>query len=81
MPTLKESDIGSTASLREQMEQHRADPACAACHKQMDPIGFGLENYDASGAWRTLDGKFSIDASGTSMPFRFKCGTTVRHIF
>ena len=65
VPVLKESDIGSAASLREKMEQHRADPACAGCHKQMDPIGFGLENYDASGAWRTHDGKFPIDASGT----------------
>ena len=65
VPALKEGDIGSSASLREKMEQHRADPTCAVCHKQMDPIGFGLENYDASGAWRTLDGKFPIDASGT----------------
>ena len=47
------------------MEQHRADPSCAACHSRMDPIGFSLENYDASGAWRTADGKFPIDNSGT----------------
>jgi mono/diheme cytochrome c family protein len=65
VPALAEQDIGSSASLREKMEQHRANPACAVCHLQMDPIGFGLENYDASGAWRTHDGKFVIDASGT----------------
>ena len=46
------------------IEQHRANPACAVCHLPMDPIGFGLENFDASGAWRTHDGKFLIDASG-----------------
>ncbi len=64
VPSLKESDIGSSATLREKMEQHRADPKCAVCHVGMDPIGFSLENYDASGAWRTNDGKFPIDASG-----------------
>ena len=64
VPALAEQEIGASASLREQMEQHRANPACAVCHLQMDPIGFGLENYDASGEWRTHDGKFLIDASG-----------------
>ena len=49
---LEEKNIGTDASLRERLEQHRANPACAVCHNQMDPIGFGLENYDASGAWR-----------------------------
>lgn len=51
-------------TLREQMEQHRADPNCAACHRTMDALGFGLENFDATGAWREQDGKFTIDASG-----------------
>ena len=46
------------------MEQHRKDPACANCHAKMDPLGFGLENFDAVGAWRTIDGKDTIDASG-----------------
>jgi hypothetical protein len=63
-PSLKESEIGSSAALREKMEQHRTDPKCAVCHVQMDPIGFSLENYDAAGAWRSHDGKFPIDASG-----------------
>ncbi len=51
-------------SLREQMEQHRANAVCASCHSRMDPIGFGLENFDAIGQWRTLDGTFPIDPAG-----------------
>ena len=46
------------------MEAHRTNATCAACHARMDPLGFGLENFDAIGAWRTEDGKFPIDASG-----------------
>ena len=46
------------------MAKHRTNPACAACHTLMDPLGFGLENYDATGAWRTKDGKVEVDASG-----------------
>jgi hypothetical protein len=65
IPALQEKDLGTAASLRQRLEQHRSDPACAACHSSMDPIGFGLENYDASGAWRTKDGNFDIDSSGT----------------
>jgi hypothetical protein len=65
VPALQESNIGSAASLRERLEQHRTNPSCSVCHNQMDPIGFGLENYDAAGAFRMLDGKFPIDSSGT----------------
>src|SRR5262249_21346295 len=43
---------------------HRANPSCAACHNKLDPMGFALENYDAIGRWRTMDGKFPVDASG-----------------
>jgi hypothetical protein len=46
------------------MEQHRTNPACAVCHAKMDAIGFGLENYDAIGRWRTHEGGFPVDASG-----------------
>jgi len=53
------------ASLRVRTERHRKDPACASCHRALDPLGFGLENYDAIGAWRDKDGEFAIDASGT----------------
>jgi hypothetical protein len=64
IPPLEEKDLGTAASMRQRLEQHRADPACAACHNAMDAIGFGLENYDAAGAWRTKDGNFDIDNSG-----------------
>jgi hypothetical protein len=64
IPALKEENLGTDASVRQRLEQHRANPACAVCHNQMDPIGFGLENYDASGAWRDKDGKFPVDSSG-----------------
>ena len=47
------------------MEQHRADPVCAGCHKVMDPIGFALENFDGVGQWRTADDGSPIDPSGT----------------
>jgi hypothetical protein len=54
----------ASASLRTRMEQHRSNPKCAVCHQKMDPVGFGFENFDAVGAWRTKDGKFDIDPSG-----------------
>jgi hypothetical protein len=53
-----------TGTLREQMEQHRADPNCAVCHRKMDQLGFAFENFDAVGAWRTRDGEYAVDASG-----------------
>jgi mono/diheme cytochrome c family protein len=53
-----------TGTLRQQMEQHRANPSCAACHARMDPIGFAFENFDAIGAFRAQDGGQPIDPSG-----------------
>ncbi len=54
-----------TGTLRQVMEQHRANPVCASCHQKMDPLGFAFENFDAIGAWREKDsGGFPIDASG-----------------
>jgi hypothetical protein len=62
---LKEGkDVELKGSLRQRMEQHRADPSCATCHQRMDPLGFGFENFDAVGAWRDKDGKHAIDPSG-----------------
>ncbi len=52
-------------SLRERMEQHRTNEACAVCHRSMDALGFGLENFDAIGKWRDRDGRFEIDPTGT----------------
>jgi hypothetical protein len=55
---------GKLLTMREQMEEHRKNPACASCHRVMDPLGFALENFDATGRWRTKEGETSIDASG-----------------
>jgi mono/diheme cytochrome c family protein len=66
VPELEENEGESaTASLRERMEVHRRNAACAGCHARMDAIGFALENYDAVGAFRTKDGMLDIDADGT----------------
>jgi mono/diheme cytochrome c family protein len=67
VPSLKDrGEDGKILSMRQQMEQHRANPACAVCHTRMDPIGFALENFDAVGKWRTTSGagNVPIDASG-----------------
>jgi hypothetical protein len=65
VPPLKEKQDGEKPkTMREQMEEHRANPVCASCHKTLDPIGFALENFDAVGAWRALDAGNPIDASG-----------------
>lgn len=52
-------------TLRQKLEQHRADPACAGCHKRMDPPGFGLENYNAIGRWRDNENNKPLDTSAT----------------
>jgi len=65
VPALDEEAIGSTLSLRQQLEKHRTNAICASCHSRMDVLGFGLENYDAIGKWRTMDGQFPVDSSGT----------------
>ena len=64
VPRFDESKVGSDFSIRQQMEAHRANPMCAACHSKMDPIGFSFENYNAIGQWRDKDGKWPIDAAG-----------------
>ena len=62
VPKLDETALGATATMRQRLEQHRANPACKGCHARMDPLGFSLENYDAIGHWRTHDGDLPIDA-------------------
>ena len=65
VPELKESaGDGKPQTLRERMETHRANPVCAGCHQVMDPIGFALENFDATGRWRTTDEGARIDPTG-----------------
>ena len=67
-PTVPALDVAQkenpNMSLREQMELHRADPNCASCHRVMDAIGFGFENFDPIGRWRDKDGDYPIDAAG-----------------
>jgi hypothetical protein len=65
VPELRErNDEGKILSMRQRMEQHRANPVCASCHKIMDPLGFALENFDGIGKWRTTDANTPIDSSG-----------------
>jgi len=65
VPPLKETSDGAPPkSMRELMQEHRQNPACATCHKIMDPLGFALENFDATGQWRTREKAGPIDASG-----------------
>jgi mono/diheme cytochrome c family protein len=63
-PLTENGAMTKPKSVREQMEEHRANPGCAGCHRLMDPLGFALENFDAVGAWRQRDGTVPIDASG-----------------
>jgi hypothetical protein len=68
VPALKETtQAGKALTMREAMEQHRANPACASCHARMDPLGFAFENFDAVGQWRTTSADTTVDASG-AMP-------------
>jgi hypothetical protein len=64
VPPLEDKPTATAKSVRERIEQHRASPACAGCHKIMDPIGLAMENFDAIGRWRTSDEGVAIDASG-----------------
>jgi hypothetical protein len=65
VPPLKDNrDRDRPLTMRDQMEEHRRNPVCASCHKLMDPLGFMMENFDAVGAWRTVDAGTPIDASG-----------------
>ena len=57
VPELVEGEKAAlTGSLRQRMEQHRANPSCAVCHRMMDPLGFSLENFDGLGRWRETTG-------------------------
>lgn len=65
VPALREEGRMATGTLRQRLEQHRKDPGCASCHSRLDPMGFGLENFDPIGAWREKEGNAPVDASGT----------------
>jgi len=63
VPALNDAKNGKLLTVREQMELHRKNPVCASCHTKMDPLGFSLENYDATGAWRGMDAGKPLDVS------------------
>jgi hypothetical protein len=59
---------GKSLTTRERVVLHQEEPQCASCHRKIDPIGFGLENFDAVGAWRTTDSSMAINAAGKPDP-------------
>lgn len=65
VPPLDEQSLGKAVSLKQMLDRHRANPACASCHARTDPLGFALEHFDAIGGWREKDGKFPIETAGT----------------
>ena len=75
VPNLKERSQLNATTIRERLELHRKDPACASCHDLMDPIGFTLENFDAVGRWRILDEEDSVDSLG-----KYLDGSTVSNV-
>ncbi len=68
VPALEETtgtaDSGRALSVRERMEQHRSNPQCTSCHRVIDPLGLALENFDATGKWRSRDGGVAVDTKG-----------------
>ena len=64
VPALDETKIGQAVSLRQEMQLHRQDAACASCRARLDPLGFGLKHFDAIGSWRDQDGAEPVDAFG-----------------
>ncbi len=65
VPALEEQASAKYLSMRERMEQHRKNPACASCHARIDPIGFAMENFDGVGLWRDRQGETAIDTTGS----------------
>jgi hypothetical protein len=59
------TDSGRSLSVRERMEEHRKNPACASCHRVIDPLGLALENFDVLGAWRIKDNGVAVDTAAT----------------
>jgi len=64
VPDLELAKIDQSAPMRQRLEAHRENESCASCHARIDPLGFGLENFDAIGAWRTMEGSQPIDNTG-----------------
>jgi hypothetical protein len=82
VPPLKEGRDAERFTMRQRMEEHRANPVCAGCHSRMDPIGFSMENFDGVGKWRSTEARSPIDASGV-LPdgTKFQGSTEMQNIF
>lgn len=65
VPALDDNKVSALLPVRERLQQHRANPACASCHEMMDPVGFSLDNYDAIGRWREREAGQPIDSAGS----------------
>jgi hypothetical protein len=65
IPALVGAQAGGSLTMRQELDAHASNPACAGCHTLMDPIGYGLEHFDGIGGYRTLDSGQPIDATGT----------------
>jgi hypothetical protein len=86
VPALQESSKTKPTTVRQRLEQHRANAVCASCHARMDPLGFALENFDAIGQWRETEQDVAIDAKtvlpdGTTVdgPVAFRNALLARH--
>lgn len=64
LPSLAQTTEDTTTTLRQRLEIHRSNPACISCHQVMDSLGFGMENFDPIGRWRTFDGQQPLDTTG-----------------
>src|SRR5207248_3934419 len=64
VPSLRENPVGANLAIRVRLAMHRANAACASCHRLIDPVGFSLEQFDAVGRWRTMEEGRPIDAAG-----------------
>lgn len=62
---VEDGQAGARPTMRERLQAHRNQPACAGCHRVMDPVGLAMENFDGMGAWRTHENRVAIDASGS----------------
>jgi hypothetical protein len=76
VPALVDNTVSASLPIRERLAQHRANAACASCHKLMDPVGFALENFDAVGRWRESEDGQPVDASGGFIDGSEFVGTT-----
>jgi hypothetical protein len=71
VPALKDNTVAVNLTVRERLAEHRKNPACMSCHRQIDPVGFSLENFDAIGRWREVEEGKPIDSAGGLLDVRF----------